>query len=476
MVWTGGFTFRCVFCNSEFGYKNYDFKDFHIVNVHCGLVLAVSDQDQAGLNFLQDSLSCFTTAAGGYPEHICCSLCGETIILDRECGGDYRLDTMTSHLTEIHLVLSKAQMFAEFSLLSSARLSSLIDALLLKNPFRLGRYNKFKTKINAVSKQEEEEKDEKKRDGLVSKLEFMLTDNSGENRRRYKVRSDKGVKKGKMKNTLWKPKESYQCEACPYKTEGKHYIIRHIRIHTGEKPYQCNSCDQAFRTTSGISGHKKRIHVKERNQVCTDCGKSFISSGDLKIHSITHLEVKPNTFKCNICDYACSINGRLNKHKRQHFPPTKTYKCDQCDKEFRNTSHLKRHIKLHADTGEKPFHCVLCDTSFRENYNLKQHVILVHKQVKRVECLKCNEKYSKKHDLKHHIETKHKDEKEEKIFSCYECCKTYPHERALKNHKYLFHKVTRRHPCDPCRKSFKTLTKLKRHYTTELHRSKFLHI
>ena len=109
MGWSGGFTITCVFCKSEFGYINYDFgdfifhlRDFHNVTVQGGLVLAVSDQDQAGLDFLQTTLSSFTLAAGGYPEQMCCALCRVTVTLVRECGGDYRPAAMASHLMESH--------------------------------------------------------------------------------------------------------------------------------------------------------------------------------------------------------------------------------------------------------------------------------------------------------------------------------------------------------------------------------------
>ena len=317
MVWTGGFSISCVFCKTEYGYINYDFGDFifhlryfHNVTLNQGLVLAISDQNQTALDFLQTSLSSFTAEAGGYPEQMSCTLCGDAITLVRECGGDYRPSAMESHLMEGHLLVFATEMFVNISLLSSTRLASLIDTLLLKNPFRLGRYNKFKKRVNMLIKKEKNEAAEKKRISLLPKLQFLLEDTAEKQIRRYKVRSDKGIKKGKRLKTILKPRVMYNCEVCPYKSDAKMYIKRHERIHTGEKTYQCDSCDERFRTTSSLSGHRKRHHLKEKGIICTDCGKSYLSVGELNRHSFSHLEVKPRPFKCDICSYCSSLKFR----------------------------------------------------------------------------------------------------------------------------------------------------------------------
>ena len=360
MGWTGSFTISCVFCKTDFGYINYNFsdflfhlRDFHNVIINGGLVLAISDQDQTGLDFLHSSLSSFTLAAGGYPEQISCILCGVAVTLVRECGGDYRPSSMVSHLMESHLIVFSTDLFVNSSLLSSSRLTSLIDALLLKNPLRLSRYNNFKARINAVNRQEQEEADEKRMTNLVSIMETILEDAPGQKKRRYKVRSDKGIKKGKMLSILRKPKVSYQCDDCQYKTNDKVHMTRHKRIHTGERPYNCDSCDATFKVSSEVSMHRKRIHLKEKRHICAECGLAFVASAELRRHSFTHLEVKPKPYICDICKYCSSFKGDLNEHRKKHFPPLKTYKCHHCDKEFRNRTHQQRHVKIHDNLPRK---------------------------------------------------------------------------------------------------------------------------
>ena len=38
------------------------------------------------------------------------------------------------------------------------------------------------------------------------------------------------------------------------------YLKRHMRIHTNEKPYECDVCDKAFRRSDVLKTHKRTQH------------------------------------------------------------------------------------------------------------------------------------------------------------------------------------------------------------------------
>ncbi|KAJ1478547.1 hypothetical protein T484DRAFT_1817231 [Baffinella frigidus] len=106
-------------------------------------------------------------------------------------------------------------------------------------------------------------------------------------------------------------KRIFKCTICGKACSDSSHLTRHMRTHSGDRPYACTTCGQAFSRSGDLARHE-RTHIGDRPYACTTCGQAFSQSGHLTDHMRTHSGDRPHA--CTTCGKAFSRSGHLTRH------------------------------------------------------------------------------------------------------------------------------------------------------------------
>lgn len=138
-------------------------------------------------------------------------------------------------------------------------------------------------------------------------------------------------------------KQRLRCSRCNFAPRFSSELLRHFRVHSGEKPFRCRCCPKTFRQSSHLNSHL-----------------------------LIHLKLKP--FKCEYCKTRFRHRWSLTRHVRSRHTHDKPFQCSTCPAvSFITSTQLQQHEKIHSKTHSVFFMCGQCGHLLSSSRALWKH-------------------------------------------------------------------------------------------------------
>ena len=289
-----------------------------------------------------------------------------------------------------------------------------------------------------------------------------------------------GVPLGKVK----KVPQCYICDVCGRIYSSKFSLERHVRCHTGERPYECDVCDFSTSYREHMQRHMMSVHLvvhsdEPKQKYVPKHRRSKEEQERDDEMSQEHGENSPNKkrrnilrkrFECAACGIRSTHKSDLVEHIKEKHPKAHIVSLD-------NNDGSKVHLVVTASKKPREVRkftatCSYCSKVFNDNWKYMVH-LRSHTGVKPFSCSECDFHATTKMTVRDHIHRKHPNcphaklilklvnitdgsveevaiDVPQKEFKCELCMTVFPGNYELKTHKFKEHPEAKPFSCTMC--------------------------
>lgn len=244
-----------------------------------------------------------------------------------------------------------------------------------------------------------------------------------------------------------------RCLVCKHNFTSRAVLIRHMRLHTGEKPFPCKKCGMHFHRKEPL-----RLHIEK----CTGSPEKSLSPPSLTAQTHKKYGVKtaskpekvPKKFTCSYCPHIFTMSCNLKMHEKAHLS-NNLVPCLKCGKYFKKNKICghRKFCNLKESTSGEAFnsrksptaHKSECkDTSLvvtNRTFRISKEMGANIKDTLKEQCPCCSKQFQYRSYLLRHL----RSHLEKESFACKHCGQKYGSQCSCEQHEASCDGVLRQH-------------------------------